>query len=188
MALIKCPECGKENVSDSAVSCPECGYAIKEHFDKIRLEEQRIAEEKALQERKEAELRYKKKTEGSRQQETIKALEVRLEDAKKETIKGGIGLAISLPLTILFFCLSSKGSLGILIVICAFAAFASAVFLINGINEQNKSTDELEIAKRDINEYEKRIEQQIKVAMAQSQVYAAKNASKHPKYKRKIDG
>lgn len=27
MALIKCPECGKE-VSDKADSCPECGYPI----------------------------------------------------------------------------------------------------------------------------------------------------------------
>lgn len=28
MALIKCPECGKE-VSDSALICPQCGYPIK---------------------------------------------------------------------------------------------------------------------------------------------------------------
>ena len=28
MALIKCPECGKE-ISDRAVSCPHCGYPIK---------------------------------------------------------------------------------------------------------------------------------------------------------------
>lgn len=29
MALISCPECGKE-ISDAARSCPHCGYAIKE--------------------------------------------------------------------------------------------------------------------------------------------------------------
>ena len=29
MALVKCPECGREKVSDSAESCPNCGYAIK---------------------------------------------------------------------------------------------------------------------------------------------------------------
>lgn len=29
MALIKCPECGRENVSDSAESCPNCGYRIR---------------------------------------------------------------------------------------------------------------------------------------------------------------
>lgn len=39
MSLIKCPECGKEKVSDSAESCPECGYGIKAHFDKIKREE-----------------------------------------------------------------------------------------------------------------------------------------------------
>ena len=27
MALIKCPECGKE-ISDKAKSCPKCGYPI----------------------------------------------------------------------------------------------------------------------------------------------------------------
>ncbi|MDE5803214.1 MAG: zinc-ribbon domain-containing protein [Lachnospiraceae bacterium] len=27
MALIKCPECGKE-ISDKASSCPGCGYPI----------------------------------------------------------------------------------------------------------------------------------------------------------------
>lgn len=33
MALIKCPECGKENVSDSAESCPDCGYNIKKYVE-----------------------------------------------------------------------------------------------------------------------------------------------------------
>lgn len=37
--LIACPECGKEKVSDTAKSCPECGYAIKDHFAKIKEEE-----------------------------------------------------------------------------------------------------------------------------------------------------
>lgn len=32
MALVNCPECGREQVSDSAVACPGCGYNIKEHF------------------------------------------------------------------------------------------------------------------------------------------------------------
>lgn len=39
MALIECPECGRENVSDSAEVCPNCGYAIKAHFDRIAEEE-----------------------------------------------------------------------------------------------------------------------------------------------------
>ena len=48
MALIKCPECGKENVSDSAESCPSCGYGIKQHFEKIKQKEteQKIQEQR----------------------------------------------------------------------------------------------------------------------------------------------
>ena len=40
MALIKCPECGRENVSDSAEACPNCGYGIKAHFERIKKEEE----------------------------------------------------------------------------------------------------------------------------------------------------
>ncbi len=29
MALIKCPECGREKVSDQAKACPECGFPLK---------------------------------------------------------------------------------------------------------------------------------------------------------------
>lgn len=37
MALIKCPECKKENVSDSADSCPQCGYQIAKNAKKQKL-------------------------------------------------------------------------------------------------------------------------------------------------------
>lgn len=49
MALINCPECGRENVSDSADSCPSCGYGIREHFNTIKLQEQN-AQKKQLEE------------------------------------------------------------------------------------------------------------------------------------------
>ena len=32
MALVKCPECGRENVSDSAKSCPGCGFNLKTYY------------------------------------------------------------------------------------------------------------------------------------------------------------
>lgn len=48
MALIRCPECGRQNISDTAVACPECGYAIREHFERIKDEEER--EVKRIQE------------------------------------------------------------------------------------------------------------------------------------------
>ena len=33
MALVKCPECGRENVSSTAKSCPRCGYNIKAYYE-----------------------------------------------------------------------------------------------------------------------------------------------------------
>ena len=35
MALVKCPECGKENVSSTATACPQCGFNIKEYYEDI---------------------------------------------------------------------------------------------------------------------------------------------------------
>ena len=39
MSLIQCPECGKDGVSDSAVSCPNCGYNIQMHMQKVHKQE-----------------------------------------------------------------------------------------------------------------------------------------------------
>lgn len=46
MALITCPECGK-NVSESAESCPNCGYSIKKHVLKEKIAIQQKNEQKA---------------------------------------------------------------------------------------------------------------------------------------------
>lgn len=39
MALVNCPECGKENVSDNADRCPSCGFGLKEYFENERHKE-----------------------------------------------------------------------------------------------------------------------------------------------------
>lgn len=49
MALIKCPECGRDNVSNTAESCPNCGYSIKNHFERLEQEKQKIEEVKIEQ-------------------------------------------------------------------------------------------------------------------------------------------
>ena len=41
MALISCPECGREKVSDNAAACPDCGFGIKEYFEKQKEREER---------------------------------------------------------------------------------------------------------------------------------------------------
>lgn len=50
MALVNCPECGRENISDTAEQCPACGYSVKKHFDKEKakkIEEQKKQREAA---------------------------------------------------------------------------------------------------------------------------------------------
>ena len=39
MALVKCPECGRENVSSTAKSCPGCGYNIKAYYEEEQQKE-----------------------------------------------------------------------------------------------------------------------------------------------------
>ena len=54
MALVKCPECGLEGVSDSAKFCPACNYPISEHYEtikrKVQAEERKRELEKKVQE------------------------------------------------------------------------------------------------------------------------------------------
>lgn len=40
MALINCPECGRENISDTAEQCPGCGYLVKKHFEEEELKKE----------------------------------------------------------------------------------------------------------------------------------------------------
>lgn len=177
MALVNCPECGRVNVSDTAVCCPDCGFAIKDYYDKIKIEEQRLQEEKAQQEEREAEEHHRREAARKRQEETIARLEKKIENSSKEIRNGSIELCISLPLAILSFAFSSNGSLGGLIVISVLASIISLVFIVSGTNEKKTAISDLETAKRNYDEYEKRIEAMV----AQSQAYAAKQAAKHPK-------
>lgn len=180
MALVNCPECGKSNVSDTAVSCPECGFAIKEYFDKVKGEEQRISNEKTMKIIKEKEEQRKKDTAEKRQKETISQLETQIEKSSKEIRNSAIGLIITLPLTIMCWCLSSHGSLGVFIILFGIASFASIIFLISGIQEKNTAISDLEIAKRNIEDYEKNLDKRLKAIAARGQAQAAQNAAKHP--------
>lgn len=33
MGLVRCPECGRDNVSDTATACPNCGFNIKDYYN-----------------------------------------------------------------------------------------------------------------------------------------------------------
>ena len=73
MALIKCPECGRENVSDNAEMCPNCGFGIKTHFERIKMEE----EEKIRRQKQEEEDEQRRQ---ERYKELTKNLDQELQD------------------------------------------------------------------------------------------------------------
>ena len=44
MALVKCPECGRERVSDTAEACPDCGYNVRAHYERVKEENEKRLE------------------------------------------------------------------------------------------------------------------------------------------------
>lgn len=104
MALINCPECGKEGVSDSAECCPGCGYGIKAHFLKIKEDEikrkeeiQKQAELKAVEEKRKAEAAENEKRKQEQQkknQEFWKKNKIRIIGASAVAIILIIGFAV----------------------------------------------------------------------------------------------
>ena len=70
MALVKCPECGRENVSDSAESCPDCGFNIKDHFIRIQQIDDMIKKKKEeIKEARKVELKRREEWEKAREKE-----------------------------------------------------------------------------------------------------------------------
>lgn len=138
MALVNCPECGRENVSDTADTCPACGYNIKAHYDKI----------KKIEQAKENELRAKERMEA-----TIEkwADEVKMPEKPKHSI-GILCIGIFLAAFFLLFLLTeyTYGSIvfGILTVI----------FIILYATDFNKELTEyqnnLENAEKDFRAYQ----------------------------------
>lgn len=73
MALISCPECGREKVSNTTTSCPSCGYNIAEHFKRLQEEEQLLKKEQEEKVQKQKEIE-KLIREGVLGEETIKGI------------------------------------------------------------------------------------------------------------------
>lgn len=154
MALVKCPECGRERVSDTAEACPECGYGIKAHFEKVRQEEEirhkeenrrkeeerkaleekrRLEHEKMLQEHPEMAQAIKdKELENARKQleeaqAQKDALVRRLEAQKKDEIKAKIGGTVwSIVWTIICIWSFSASEEGSLGLLIVIAFFCAA--------------------------------------------------------------
>ena len=134
MALVTCPECGREKVSDSATACPDCGYGIKEHFDKIKAREaaerNRIEEQKRVEKAKQ-EAEEKRRVQEQerieqapqRQAQLIEQLEKKIQQFKIVRIIGLIAIICFLGLWVYWLIDMSWSNTGCLVGVAFFVFY-----------------------------------------------------------------
>ncbi|MDO5155984.1 MAG: zinc ribbon domain-containing protein [Eubacteriales bacterium] len=150
MALVKCPECKHENVSDKAEKCPHCGFKIAQF---IREKTQNNLFDENISRRL---------SEAEAKRERILS---RLKQQRNEELKYKIfwfAWAIIWTIIVVWsFSVSEHGSHGLLIVISLFFSVVGwgGIYLCRGSLEQ--MNDDLRIAEKDISEYEKIIQGRI---------------------------
>ena len=193
MALVKCPECGREKVSDSADACPDCGYGIKAHFEKIRKEEalrnaeeakrkqeeeRRIVLEKARAEERQKRINDKQKEADA----TIKKLQANAKENKKATI---IALVWSLFWTVILIISFVNDFNGLIIVLALICSVLGWFLFCVARAATNDSIKDIELAQKSIDEYESVKKQRAETAYKAAQINEARRreeeALKHPK-------
>ena len=179
MALIKCPECGRENVSDTAESCPTCGYGIKAHFERIK--KQQIAQESQRQqrERQEREKRLRQAEEEQKYKEyayEVKSEQQKIDSTKKpkkpnyfaylfsKDVRVLTLLIVVGPLLTLLFCVAAQIDAFILVLYAAVGLLASPFWLIWAYiahrDDVKAYKKELELYNNNRDAWEKQKEQQ----------------------------
>lgn len=193
MALIKCPECGKENVSDSAESCPDCGYGIKAHFERLKQEEEVKRKEEAkrkqeeerrriLEEARKEEKQKRDKAEAERKAETLAMLQAKMDDEKKTTT---ILLTWSIIWTIIAIPSLVCSWNGIIIVIALLCAIIGWALVCLSKSSYNSLVSDYNLAKKNVDDYEgeklRRAETAYKAAKINEARRQEEEALKHPK-------
>lgn len=207
MALVKCPECGRENVSDSATSCPNCGYNIKEHYDKVKREEQeRLKQEriKAMPKAQRPNLNYcpecKKEFPGDLRicpncgfslddKENILRLKeiarLEIEANDKLWFKDSLKLIVTFAIfSICFFILFYFIRFGLFSAggILSFLLTIGFLFsLYSDYSSKEKAKEELELAKKDYDKYKAQKDKEREAAKIRSAMDNARRAANHPK-------
>lgn len=195
MALIKCPECGKENVSNTAESCPSCGYGIKAHYEKILKQKTEHAikqqnEATKINRQKEADLKYNDYLHNVKQeQQEIDSmtkpkkpnyfLELFRKDIRFLTFIIVVG-----PLLTLLFCKIAEIDAFILILYAALGLLATPIWLIicfiDFYSKLQEYKKELNLYNTNRKEWEKQKEQ--KKADIETKYRARANADVYKKY------
>lgn len=174
MALIKCPECGKE-ISDKAPNCINCGYPIqKESLTFIDTESKKDNElnnpEKQDIENNLKDMEYVPNEKIQEKLEAAKERQKRIIDeinkSRIKEINTKIGVAVwSIVWTMITIALlgDSGGFIGISFV----AAVGGWVLLLLTFGSVSQMDGDLKIAKEDVEKYEKQMEIRLQEAVKQ---------------------
>lgn len=191
MALIRCPECGREKVSDTAEMCPECGYGIRAHIERVKIEnerkrmeeEQRRKENEERKRREERELFLRQQgtsSEEVEQEETIEMLEAKMKQNKQ-------GFHISIAFTIIFGLLlvwawnaSVHGSHGILIVIFFFTTCGSAMGIFSYNSACTENATDIQVAEMSMQAYKQRVQKRTEQQAEKAKQAAERYELAHP--------
>lgn len=181
MALIKCPECGRENVSDSAATCPTCGYGIKEHFEKVKAEdeERRRAQEKAQKEF-ENQQRIKLMCTPEKQRETIERLK---KEKRNATVSFTVCVVIMTAFILLAFFVWLSGMIDdsiTLLIISLFGAFFGFLGTIDGYDKLSTAEADLAAAEEGMDKYYEQLQNRMQKAVASLAQSVAEENAKRP--------
>lgn len=160
MALIKCPECGRANVSDSAEACPDCGYGIRAHFQKIE-------QKKLLEQQKEEE---------ARQYEEAKRIREEKEKAELNAIKMPSKPSIGQSLLIFGIVFLPFMLLGLILPYRIGFWFFLIFWLIVAFSSYNDNVKDYERAQQDFRKFQKE-ELSKKKMQKEMEEYRKRNAS-----------
>lgn len=163
MALIKCPECGREKVSDSAEMCPDCGYGIKAHFQKI--EQKRLLEQQKLERKK--------------QHEEAQRVRLEEEQAELDTIKMPSKPSIVQNIFIFGIIFVPLMLLGLLIPYRIGFWFFLIFWLIVAFSSYNDNVKDYERAQQDFKKFQKEELSKRKIQL-ETEAYRQRNAPKCP--------
>ena len=150
MALINCPECGREGVSSGASSCPSCGFDVKAWYTKLEQEKLRKAREEKLAREEKARKEKQLKEEQEREEAKRIAFEAKVEDAKRkidvpkhrpffnaEMIGGIIGMLIFIGFIVVPMLDDASG----LIFMCLICVLIFFVLFKTGLTKLKKSRE-----------------------------------------------
>ena len=180
MSLINCPECGRENVSESAESCPSCGYGIKAHFEQLQNKElSKTRQQQQIERREREKQKFEEEVEAKFQEYVDKmALEmVKIESVTKpkrpsyfaylfsKEVRFLTYLIVVGPLVTLLFCKLAEIDAFILILYAALGLIATPIWLIFAYIAHRESLakykEEINLYNSNRVEWEKQREQQI---------------------------